>query len=97
MGNQFDVYGNVGQLEGLASDQQAHLARFTAIMSQINEQSENTVNQWEGSGSPQFQAKAQEFDAQFAEVNAAFSKMIAATGDTADKYSRLTRYLDSLF
>ncbi|WP_116246336.1 WXG100 family type VII secretion target [Nocardiopsis sp. FIRDI 009] len=97
MGSQFDVYGNVGQLEGLASDQQAHLARFTAIMSQINEQSESTVSQWEGSGSAQFQAKAQEFDSHFAEVNAAFSKMIEATSGTAEKYGRLTNYLNSLF
>ncbi|NYH52444.1 MULTISPECIES: WXG100 family type VII secretion target [Nocardiopsis] len=97
MSAQFDVYGDVGGLEGLASDQQAHLSRFTAIMSQINEQSESTVSQWEGSGSTQFQAKAQEFDAQFSEVNAAFSKMITATSDTADKYGRLTRYLDGLF
>ncbi|QVJ01724.1 WXG100 family type VII secretion target [Nocardiopsis eucommiae] len=97
MGSQFDVYGNVGGLQTLASDQQAHLGRFTAIMSQINEQSESTVSQWEGSGSQQFQSKAQEFDTHFSEVNSAFAKMIDATSDTADKYGKLTRYLDGLF
>ncbi|PDP85796.1 hypothetical protein CQJ94_18760 [Glycomyces fuscus] len=95
--SQFDVYGDVAGLQGLAEDQQAHLGRFSAIMSQINEQSESTVSQWEGSGSAQFQAKATEFDAQFSEVNAAFAKMIAATSNTADNYGRLTRYLDGLF
>jgi WXG100 family type VII secretion target len=97
MPNNLDVYGDVGGLQNLAADQQAHLGRFAAIMSQINEQSETTVSQWEGSGSATFQAKAQEFDTHFAEVNAAFSKMITATSDTADNYSKLTKYLDSLF
>ena len=97
MGSQFDVYGDVAGLQGLAEDQQAHLGRFSAIMSQINEQSESTVSQWEGSGSSQFQAKATEFDTQFSEVNAAFAKMIAATSNTADNYGRLTKYLDGLF
>ncbi|MFC9086109.1 WXG100 family type VII secretion target [Nocardiopsis dassonvillei] len=95
--SQFDVYGDVAGLQGLAEDQQAHLGRFSAIMSQINEQSESTVSQWEGSGSAQFQAKASEFDTQFSEVNAAFAKVIAATSNTADNYGRLTRYLDGLF
>ncbi|WP_159944736.1 MULTISPECIES: WXG100 family type VII secretion target [unclassified Nocardiopsis] len=97
MGAQFDVFGDVSGLQGLAEDQQAHLGRFTAIMSQINEQSESTVSQWEGSGSSQFQAKASEFDTHFSEVNAAFAKVIAATSETADNYGRLTRYLDGLF
>lgn len=97
MGSNFDVYGNVGGLQNLASDQQSHLGRFTAIMSAINEQSESTVSQWEGSGSSQFQAKAQEFDTHFSEVNSAFAKMIDATSDTAGKYDKLTRYLDGLF
>ncbi|GAB2519688.1 WXG100 family type VII secretion target [Nocardiopsis aegyptia] len=97
MGSNLDVYGDVSGLQNLAADQQAHLGRFAAIMSQIDEQSQTTVSQWEGSGSEAFQAKAQEFDTHFSEVNAAFSKMINATSDTADNYSKLTKYLDSLF
>ncbi|MDE3723054.1 MULTISPECIES: WXG100 family type VII secretion target [Nocardiopsis] len=93
----YDVYGDVAGIQGLAEDQQAHLGRFTAIMSQINEQSESTVSKWEGSGSPQFQSKAQEFDTHFSEVNSAFATLIAATSDTADNYGKLTRYLDGLF
>lgn len=93
----YDVYGDAAGLQGLAEDQQAHLGRFTAIMSQINEQSEMTVNQWEGSGSPQFQAKAQEYDSHFSDVNSAFSKLINATDDTANNYNRLNQYLDGLF
>ena len=93
----YDVYGDASGLQGLAEDQQSHLGRFTAIMSQINEQSETTVSQWEGSGSPQFQAKAQEYDSHFSDVNSSFSNLINATSDTADNYTKLNRYLDGLF
>ncbi|TQN30769.1 WXG100 family type VII secretion target [Haloactinospora alba] len=96
-GSGFEVYGNVGGLQELSEEQRGHLGRFQAIMNQIKEQSESTVNKWEGSGSEEFKAKANEFDNQFNAVNAAFAKVIDATDGAANNYSKLSRHLNGLF
>ncbi|RNL84374.1 WXG100 family type VII secretion target [Halostreptopolyspora alba] len=93
----FEVYGNVGGLQGLSADQQGHLSRFQGIMEQIKSQSESTVSKWEGSGNEQFQAKAEEFDSQFEAVNSAFAKLIDATDGAADNYAKLSKHLNNLF
>lgn len=96
-GSNFAVYGDIGGLNQLSADQQAHMGRFAAIMNQIHEQSEKTAGQWGGAGSAQFQTKSQEFDSHFAEVNSAFARLIDATDSTSENYQKLSRYLDGLF
>ncbi|MBB6174007.1 WXG100 family type VII secretion target [Nocardiopsis mwathae] len=93
----FEVYGNVGGLQNLAFEQQQYLTRFRGIMEQIKNQSEGTVSKWEGSGSPEFQNKATEFDNQFQQVNSAFAKLIDSTDSAADNYGKLSKYLNGLF
>ncbi|CAM4036282.1 hypothetical protein GCM10009799_22540 [Nocardiopsis rhodophaea] len=93
----FEVYGNVGGLQNLAEEQQGYLQRFQGIMEQIKTQSSSTVDKWEGSGSPEFQAKAQEFDSHFNQVNSAFAKVIDATDGAANNYRKLSNYLNGLF
>ncbi|GAA3988690.1 hypothetical protein FOF52_17255 [Thermobifida alba] len=97
MGNQYEVYGNVGGLQDLAATQQGYLGRFQGIMEQIDSQAKDTVGKWEGSGSPEFQAKAEEYNTHFSAVNDAFAKLIDATDGAANNYAKLSNYLNGLF
>ncbi|MDS1270154.1 WXG100 family type VII secretion target [Lipingzhangella sp. LS1_29] len=93
----YEVYGNVGMLEELSADQQGYMSRFHGIMDEIRTQSEDTVNRWEGAGSQEFQAKAEEFDSHFNGVLSAFAKMIDATDESANNYSQLVRTFNNMF
>lgn len=96
-GNGFEVYGNVGALQGLAGDQQAHMSRFKGIMGQIDAQAQQTLGQWEGAGNPEFRKLSDEYQTHFNAVLSAFAKMVDATDGAADNYQRLCNYLNGLF
>jgi len=66
-------------------------------MQQIDSQAKGTVSKWEGSGSPEFQAKAEEYNSHFSAVNDAFAKLVDATDGAANNYTRLVNYLNGLF
>ncbi|MGW1678628.1 WXG100 family type VII secretion target [Saccharopolyspora sp. NPDC002376] len=96
-GSGFEVYGNVGALQGLAGEQQGYLSRFKAIMATIDSHAKDTIKQWEGSGQPGFQSRSNEYNQQFQSVNNAFAKLIDSTDGAANNYSKLTNNLNNLF
>jgi WXG100 family type VII secretion target len=93
----FEIYGDVDGINGLADSQQAYRQRFQALMEQIDTQAQGTVRQWEGSGSDQFKTSADQYHQHFAQVQAAFAKLISATGEAANNYANLCRYLVNQF
>jgi WXG100 family type VII secretion target len=89
----FEIYADVDGINGLADTQQAYRQRFQALMEQVEAQAQTTVSQWEGSGSDQFKTSADRYHQHFAQVQAAFAKLIGATGEAATSYASLWRYL----
>lgn len=93
----YDVYGNVGLLNGLADSQQQFHNRFRGIMSGIDAVARATLGQWEGAGQAGFTQTAADYERVHTEVLAAFSRLIVSTQESSDSYGRLTRQLQDLF
>lgn len=93
----YDVYGNVGLLQGLAETQQSFHHRFQAIMTGIDAAARVTLGQWEGAGQAGFTQTAADYERLHAAVLSAFSRLIVSTHESADSYARLTHHLHGLF
>ncbi|WUH98885.1 hypothetical protein OHR68_36140 [Spirillospora sp. NBC_00431] len=98
MGNSgFDVYGHSGKLQGLADEQANHLARFRALLSQIDGQARRTLGEWEGAGRDGARQLFDEYERRFNEVNGQFQKLIQSTEGAGGQFGSLGSRLEGMF
>ncbi|MBE1532094.1 WXG100 family type VII secretion target [Actinomadura algeriensis] len=93
----FDVYGHSGRLQGLADEQAHHLARFQALLSQIDAQARATLAEWEGAGRDGARRLFDEYEERFAQVNDKFRRLVESTEGAGTQYAALGRTLEGMF
>lgn len=97
MSGQYEVGGNVGQLQSLAADQQSYLNQFNQILGEINSAAQGTLSKWDGAAKDGYSSQHREFDAHYQAVQTAFNKLNASTTDAASQYSALIGKMNGLF
>ena len=85
--SQFELYGNVGNLQNLAGVQHTYRGRFDGILAQIQGHVATAKGQWTGAGTDGFASFNTASEGEFTELQAAFNKLATATEDAGTNWS----------
>ncbi|THV40140.1 WXG100 family type VII secretion target [Glycomyces buryatensis] len=90
----YELYGNVGALQGLADVQHTYRGRFDGILAQIQGHVSTVQGKWVGAGTAGFASFNTESEGEFTELQAAFQRLATATEDSASNWKGAISRID---